>query len=322
MAVERKYERDIDLLLAEEFSVNPTFAQWFLKETKFAGRSSAAVADVFVSRADTLGESDLVVLFSDDDGAFAILVEDKVDAGLQPDQAVRYRQRADREVAAGFCDEYAIVLCAPHHYISERADLAGFDVLLSLERIAEALRQEDSARSQYRASFLETASTRRINNWARREDEVTDRFWAAAYDMATAEFPILEMKPLRMTKDSTWINLRPADMPTMPKRVYIFLKGDRGQVDLTFSNTDAAQFHPLATPLLEQGMSIVKTSASAAIRLQVEGFRTSESIDAGMAKVRAAFAACQRLIEFYRQHRSSLDEAAREATPPAPPLRR
>jgi hypothetical protein len=84
MAIQRKYERDIDLLLAEEFSVNPNFAEWIRSQTKFRDQA-ATVADVYVSRTDELGESDLIVLYQMDDGSrFAILVEDKVDAPLQP----------------------------------------------------------------------------------------------------------------------------------------------------------------------------------------------------------------------------------------------
>lgn len=34
MAIDRKYERDIDLMLAEEFAASPPFVQWFLDQTK------------------------------------------------------------------------------------------------------------------------------------------------------------------------------------------------------------------------------------------------------------------------------------------------
>jgi hypothetical protein len=46
MAVDRKYERDIDLLLAEEFAVSDTFATWFLNQTRFAGKRARVAADV------------------------------------------------------------------------------------------------------------------------------------------------------------------------------------------------------------------------------------------------------------------------------------
>jgi len=43
-------------------------------------------------------ESDLEVVYQRDDGSrFALMIEDKVEAGLQPDQAKRYRLRAERE---------------------------------------------------------------------------------------------------------------------------------------------------------------------------------------------------------------------------------
>lgn len=62
MALERKYERDIDILLAEEFSVSSEFARWFWQHTRFS-EIEAKVVDVFVSRSDSTGESDLVVLY-------------------------------------------------------------------------------------------------------------------------------------------------------------------------------------------------------------------------------------------------------------------
>ena len=54
MAVERKYERDVDLLLAEEFAVNPDFSAKFKALTKFKFED-ATVADFFVSKSDALG---------------------------------------------------------------------------------------------------------------------------------------------------------------------------------------------------------------------------------------------------------------------------
>lgn len=87
MAAYRKYERDIDILLAEEFTVSPAFAAWFLAHTRFSD-ANAQVLDVYVSRSDSTGESDLVVVFEEigGDSRFALLIEDKIDAPLQPEQ--------------------------------------------------------------------------------------------------------------------------------------------------------------------------------------------------------------------------------------------
>lgn len=316
MAVERKYERDIDLLLAEEFSVNPAFASWFVSLTKFSGRTSEVV-EVHVSKADTQGESDLVVVFEEPSGhRFAILIEDKLDAPLQPDQAARYHLRALKEVELGACGDFEIVICAPRHYLDGHPSLEGFDVKIAHEDIGAAIAELDpSARGQYRADFIGTASTKRINAWKPQRDEATDAFWDAAYRIATAEFPTLEMKALRVTKGSTWINLRPRDMPTMPKRIYISLKGDRGFVDLTFTRTTAHLFHQEVSTVLMDGMSIHQTGEAAAVRIETDGFAVTDELELGLGRVRSAFSASARLIEFYRHNRAVLDDAARTATP-------
>lgn len=57
MTVERKYERDVDLLLAEEFAVNPIFAERFKNLTKFADRA-AHVTKFWVSKSNNNGESE------------------------------------------------------------------------------------------------------------------------------------------------------------------------------------------------------------------------------------------------------------------------
>lgn len=309
MAVERKYERDIDLLLAEELSVNPEFADWLKARTGIANRPGT-VADIFVSKSNNLGESDLIAIYELGDGSqFALMIEDKVDAPLQPQQAERYRMRAQREIKLGTCASYAVLLCAPRHDNSTGA--GGFDGVVSFEEIAAFLRRDNpSARDRYRASFLETAASRRVNNWVREEDPQTEDFWSAAFDLASREFPILEMKPLKVTKGSSWIDFRPRWMPTQPRRIYVRVKGDRGQMDLTFSGSRAEVLHELIQHLLEPDMTVHQTSGSAAVRLVVRGFDISEGVGAGLPRLRNAFVACERLIRFYRENRDELDLAA------------
>ncbi len=316
MTIERKYERDVDLLLAEEFDVNPAFAERFKGFSKFADRS-ARVVNVWVSRSNELGESDLVIVYQCADGeCVALLIEDKVDAPLQPDQALRYRLRAEQDRANGAYGDYEVLLCAPRHYIGNRSDLNGFDRLVSFEQIAEIVRRHDDRRAEYRAAFLETAATRRLNTWSRRDDPATNQFWDAAYELATREFPLLEIKRPQMTEGSTWFDIRPHDLPTQPKRIYIRIKGDRGQVDLTFSNTSKYLFEATIAHLLDpDDMSVQQTGASAAIRIEAPSFSIADGVAVGLPKVKAAFEASSRLIRLYRSARGELDQAAKAATP-------
>lgn len=223
--------------------------------------------------------------------------------------------RAEREISRGAYADFEVVLCAPALYLQKRSDLDGFHRRISFEDIADFLDTGDR-RSKYRAALLRRAAdTRKINAWVREDDPATNAFWSAAYDLACNEFPILEMKRPSLTKDSVWITFRPHGIPTMPKRVSVELKGKTGDVDLTFGNTMTYLFRPLVEHLLQPGMTVHQTNAAAAIRLTSAAFRIADGIPDGIPKVRSAFRAASRLIEFYRAHTAELDLHAKASTP-------
>jgi len=75
-------ERDIDLLLPEEFHVSASFRSWLIGQ---AFELDFCCGQFFGARHSvnhiTLGESDLVVLFADGAGnRIALLIENKIDA--------------------------------------------------------------------------------------------------------------------------------------------------------------------------------------------------------------------------------------------------
>ncbi|WP_038384410.1 hypothetical protein [Bradyrhizobium elkanii] len=233
---------------------------------------------------------------------------------FQPDQEARYRQRGQADVLRGAFDSFAVVLCAPDAY--KAADQIGqsFDAFVSYEEISRFIELEEvGIRARYRANFIRSAASRSANLWVRIDDEVTNEFWRKAYALASKEFPLLEMKPLKVTQGSTWINFRPHDLPTMPQRYYVSFKGDRGYIDLTFTSSVAYKFGPLVAAILDPDMTVHQTGKSAAIRLQVQGFQVTETWSAAEPKVRAAFAASERLITFFRANRSALSSAASES---------
>src|SRR5262245_25450683 len=90
-------ERDIDLLLLEELEVSEPFRRWFWSSCGLGYPEHCAMAGVWHSISHPkFGESDLIVLVCDGAGpATALLVENKVDAPPQPDQATRYRRRGE-----------------------------------------------------------------------------------------------------------------------------------------------------------------------------------------------------------------------------------
>lgn len=308
MAIERIYERDIDIMLAEEFEVSPAFASWILKQTKFSD-VEALVKEVFVSKTDSTGESDLVVIFEKPDAEkVALLIEDKIDASLQPEQETRYRLRAEAAKDLGEFSDYEVILCSPQKYHDAHlSEVATFDRFVSYEAIADFMRSGgQDKRSHYRADLIAYAALKCTSMWVRVDDPATNDFWNAAFAIATKEFPELEMRQPNFTKGSSWITFRPQDLPTRPNLVQIEFKCHLGHVDLTFSGADFAIFKQRVDPILEAGMSAHKTGKSAAVRISVEAFRVSVSDDAALAKVCAGFEASKRLINFYRRHRGIL----------------
>jgi hypothetical protein len=316
----RKYERDMDLLLAEEFAVSPSFATWFLKQTRNFKGKQARVIDVGVSRSDTTGESDLVVVFEDqnDGSQFALHIEDKIDAPLQPEQEARYRLRAQAAVQKGLYSAFEVILCSPRAYPLTHPEASRFDSCVCYEAVSSFLKLqgEGDARSAYRSDFVSTAAKRGSRGgWERRDDRVTNAFWRAAYEIAGREFPDLEMQPPKFTKGQTWVAFRPQDMPTQPRKIYVNCKGGFGHVDLTFSACLARLFAARVSAVLEKDMFVQQTGRATAIRIEVASFEICEPNDAVLMKVRTALSACVRLIRFYRQNSTLLQEAAAASLP-------
>lgn len=314
MAITRKFERDIDLLLAEEFLVNPDFASWFRSRTRFAAESTAQVVDVDVSKATAEGESDLIVYYQRPDGSrFAIFIEDKIGALLQPSQADRYVARAARMAGSGYIDGADFVLCAPSSYIEVCSPeaIAAFRVRVTYEELATAIESDGtSPRARYRASFLREALAKPKSQWQKQVDEETDAFWMSAYDLASRHYPILEMRKKSFTKGQTWVSFRPHDFPTMPRRVEVAYKGGWGFVDLAFSSTTAHRMHELLSSPLPDDMTLHQTGKSASIRITVPEFVITEGWECCKDAITAGFEAASRLIAYFREHRSSLLEAA------------
>ncbi|HEY5331606.1 MAG TPA: PD-(D/E)XK nuclease family protein [Acidobacteriaceae bacterium] len=320
--VRLKYERDIDLLLAEEFWVSPDFAKWFLAQTLNFAETDAQVEEVFVSKGDAAGESDLVIIYRmpSGEGRFALLIEDKIDAIFQPRQLERYRIRVATELArtAPNYIKAEIIVCAPQNYEDAYREEIKPVTFISYEAIAGFFRDQkpNSRRDEYRAHFIEMASKKRITAAAATTyDKMTDDFWDSVYTVATDDFPELGMKTAKYAKGTTWISFRPHGMPSMPKMVKIDLKGASGFVDLTFNHTSCPIFQPVVKPILEEEMKVHQTGRASAIRICVDPFSVVENFEHMRMPVRKALEASAQLVRFYSNNREFLDTAATNATP-------
>ena len=301
----RIYERDVDVTLAQEFYSNPEFACEVLRRTKFSSHLSAKVVQVNLSLSEALGESDLVIIFEREDSSrIAVLIEDKIDAIFQPDQFERYRERGISGVRDGRWVEFDIMLCAPSAYVQSHVDAAKFQSCFPYEDIATFLENHvGGQRGVFLSQFFRSAAPRGASAYVKYKDAPTDLFWEAAFQLAHAEFPELEMKRPDVARNASWINFRPRDFPPT---VYVAMKAKLGFADLTFAKCDVARLDSATSAIDLGGRTLHQTGKSAAIRATFAPFSVSDGLDVVQSRVRTAFVCCRDLILLYRTHRGAL----------------
>lgn len=148
-------ERDIDILLLQEFATSSDFAEAFQRRI---GRAPAPLAHLRHSVHERLGglawgETDIFLSFAD---GGHVLIENKITAPFQENQAERYRARAAHHAQAG--QSALTVLVAPESYASQ-VSRDDWDAIISYEALAEMILAQ-GAGAQLRAQILRNATTR------------------------------------------------------------------------------------------------------------------------------------------------------------------
>src|SRR5258706_3955926 len=118
------YERDLDLLLLQELHASKQFLAWFLRAVNQP--EGLAMRGIARSVTDGIGESDLEVILGDPECETRILVENKINAPPQPDQARGYRTRANQYLSRG-CNTVVTVIIAPAQYLRDGVKAMGYD---------------------------------------------------------------------------------------------------------------------------------------------------------------------------------------------------
>ncbi len=87
------------------------------------------------------------------------------------------------------------MLCAPRSYIDKSPIAREFDTAISYEDVAAWLRANvPDRRGDFRADFLKSAAPYGSSAYIKKTDPETNAFWKAAFELAHADFPELEMK--------------------------------------------------------------------------------------------------------------------------------
>jgi hypothetical protein len=156
-------ERHIDYILEEEFAVDPDFLRFFLEQARFMASDPGRIvgctdkSDCIAVRSVSTehGETDLLVTYRIQDGMLpaAILIENKIRAAFQPEQAARYRKRGE-EGKGRYWSEYWTCLVSHERYSVGSGE---FDALVTLQVLQEYFKKagdKGDKRSQFRDLVL------------------------------------------------------------------------------------------------------------------------------------------------------------------------
>jgi hypothetical protein len=176
-------ERDIDLLLVEELFASPGFVSWVA--TKVGLRDTVRSSTVLHSKRRTRSrrEIDIFVAFElENFGRCALLIENKLDATEQPDQAESYREEL-AVITNDFPGALMLIVC-PDAYSRAHAAFTGkFDAIITYEelsgyfdRVTLASTGETKARAEFRRDILHQAINKHHRGYSPVLNEVVGDF--------------------------------------------------------------------------------------------------------------------------------------------------
>jgi hypothetical protein len=299
-------ERDLDLLLLEELYSSPAFRSFVSKAAGFPELAEESLTSVFRSVTHSSGESDLELYLELADGRRAVLlIENKIDASLQPAQAERYRQRADAYVAAGDVDTARTLLVAPERYFGPEQDKKGFDARLSYEEIDawfDSQTQQDR-RFAYKRFLIRSAIEKGTLGYQSIADYQMTTFWRQYWECAMKVAPELNMKePGGRPAGSTHIFFQPDQFPV---DLWLVHKFRQGFVDIELSHWGErlAELREAIGDVIPPETTVVRISKSAAIRWPVPVLEPLRGEEQKPMALEALSAACA-LLQWYREHQS------------------
>lgn len=256
--IDTTLERDMDLLILEEFIANPAFADLFLSVVGI--KDSYCIEKAIHSKTDVeYGESDIVFVLRVEDRLHALHIEDKIDATAMPNQHGRYHKRAQKDIDAGEYDTYSVLIVAPKQYLEVNKEAHKYDYQITYETIRDFFAAQTDIRSKYKLALINRAITEQKNGYQYEANPGMVRFCHAMNTYHKGKYPGLPPGSI-----AWWRNY-----PTILKDVIIVFKANKGFCDLQFSHTTKEELYSRVHSYLSDRMIIVQTGKSASIRIAV-----------------------------------------------------
>lgn len=293
-------ERDIDLLLLEEFIASQEFQRVFLTKCCIKDTSYHLI-DAQRSVTDSTGESDLEIKFKNrEEQTLALLIENKVNANFQKNQQKRYCIRGENYIKNGTLDSFLTVLIAPKSYHSDQ--LEGFDFRVNYEDVLDYFESNDAIgdRKKYKVAILQSAINKGSSGYQQVADQQVTQFWYDYWKIAQDIAPELTMeKPANKPSASSFIYFNKNSK--LPNDVSLVHKLTHGHFDLQFKDMGDKldQMHCKYAECLDKGMSIDKAAKSASIRVSVPTLSLADTVESQKKAVMEGMLKGKALLQWF-----------------------
>jgi len=276
-------ERDIDLLLMEEWCVNPKFARFLLQKIMPVDFDIINRTAMHSVTDDVYGENDVVLTFHRKEQRFAILVEDKIDAIPQPDQAKRYQLRAEKMKSSGQYEEVFICIVAPLHYLEN--DVEKYPNRISYESLADFL-ANGTPRGEYKANMLHLGISRERRHPKPVKNDFVTQFWQDYYESLKSRFSDAIMTyPDLVPINSDWPMI---SFPEFSGKMRIVHKMAQGNLDLE-TGLSEAELRNVLSLWNTESIVVAQTGKSFVLRIPVPQLNRLEEFSDQTEKVMEAF---------------------------------
>ncbi|MGI8840345.1 MAG: hypothetical protein ACR2F8_06150 [Caulobacteraceae bacterium] len=285
-------ERDIDLLLMEEFHISDEFVTWFCDQIGIPG---ATPDGAWHSVSDTDGESDIVLRVLSGGRRIGVLIENKIAAPEQDRQAERYHLRGVNSREAGRFDEHVAVMCAPQRYLEGLAADSAYQHRVSYEAVAEWFSMREARRAAWRFSVLSEAIEQGRRRYKMVVNAVITAFHHDYWEHLQRKHRRLSMvAPGDKGGGSTWVVLKGQ---SFPKGVSLNHKLSSDVMDLTFAGGTVDQILGTKSNWPDD-IAVVAAKGSASLRIRVPHVDMKIGVAAQIDAIDEALEAAHRLAPF------------------------
>lgn len=286
-------ERDIDLLIMRHFACGDrALIDVFMNKVDLEWHEGIRIESVKHSVMTSDGESDVEVVLFDGTARIAFLIEDKINAVAQPEQAGRYVTRAEKAKEKGMYDEYHIFIVAPQKYLDGNEEAAKYDNKVSYEELRVKIQDP------FDRALLDKALDESKHGYVPIEDRRVTEFWDKLYDYVDGRFPgtfrIQGKKGQSRGTSATWITINSG------KGTCIRIKAEKGYVDLEIAGhaDKFQQFCDSNREIIDGRRLYVRTaSKSLAIRKYIDPIDFLGSFEEQIERIYDAFIKAKELQE-------------------------